>query len=172
MPTCGFRDGPRPFSLPRPPGFGIALSPERGRLAQLVERLVYTENVGGSSPSSPTILFLDHAALLVPAWAGNTNFGEFLPLVAVDRASILVVRTPGQSEFAVSKVGTLTFNAANAANAIIRNEITFTTKVAARAVPCNAMLIPTKSPSFGATSRSRAHYSISSCPTSPNVCRI
>ena len=26
----------------------------RGRLAQLVERLVYTENVGGSSPSSPT----------------------------------------------------------------------------------------------------------------------
>ena len=26
-----------------------------GRLAQLVERLVYTENVGGSSPSSPTI---------------------------------------------------------------------------------------------------------------------
>ena len=28
---------------------------ELGRLAQLVERLVYTENVGGSSPSSPTI---------------------------------------------------------------------------------------------------------------------
>ena len=26
-----------------------------GRLAQLVERLVYTEDVGGSSPSSPTI---------------------------------------------------------------------------------------------------------------------
>ena len=31
-----------------------------GRLAQLVERLVYTEDVGGSSPSSPTI---PHAAL-------------------------------------------------------------------------------------------------------------
>ena len=28
----------------------------RGRLAQLVERFVYTEDVGGSSPSSPTIL--------------------------------------------------------------------------------------------------------------------
>jgi hypothetical protein len=28
-----------------------------GRLAQLVERLVYTEDVGGSSPSSPTIQF-------------------------------------------------------------------------------------------------------------------
>jgi hypothetical protein len=26
-----------------------------GRLAQLVEHLVYTEGVGGSSPSSPTI---------------------------------------------------------------------------------------------------------------------
>ena len=26
-----------------------------GLLAQLVERLVYTENVGGSSPSRPTI---------------------------------------------------------------------------------------------------------------------
>jgi hypothetical protein len=26
----------------------------RGRLAQLVERLAYTEVVGGSSPSSPT----------------------------------------------------------------------------------------------------------------------
>uniref|UniRef100_E6PCJ2 Uncharacterized protein n=1 Tax=mine drainage metagenome TaxID=410659 RepID=E6PCJ2_9ZZZZ len=28
---------------------------ERGRLAQLGERLLYTEDVGGSSPSSPTI---------------------------------------------------------------------------------------------------------------------
>src|SRR5690606_32553854 len=27
----------------------------KGRLAQLVERFVYTEDVGGSSPSSPTI---------------------------------------------------------------------------------------------------------------------
>ena len=27
---------------------------EAGRLAQLVEHLVYTERVGGSSPSSPT----------------------------------------------------------------------------------------------------------------------
>jgi hypothetical protein len=29
--------------------------PKIGRLAQLVERFVYTEDVGGSSPSSPTI---------------------------------------------------------------------------------------------------------------------
>ncbi len=28
---------------------------EVGRLAQLAERLVYTEKVGGSNPSSPTI---------------------------------------------------------------------------------------------------------------------
>src|SRR5207247_2014929 len=34
----------------RTPGSGAG-----GRLAQLVERLVYTEDVGGSSPSSPTI---------------------------------------------------------------------------------------------------------------------
>ena len=32
-----------------------------GRLAQLVERFVYTEDVGGSSPSSPTIYFNDLA---------------------------------------------------------------------------------------------------------------
>ena len=31
---------------------------KRGRLAQLVERLAYTENVGGSSPSSPTKICL------------------------------------------------------------------------------------------------------------------
>ena len=30
-------------------------SAPEGRLAQLVERFVYTEDVGGSSPSSPTI---------------------------------------------------------------------------------------------------------------------
>jgi hypothetical protein len=30
-------------------------TPNGGRLAQLVERFVYTEDVGGSSPSSPTI---------------------------------------------------------------------------------------------------------------------
>ena len=33
-------------------------NPRRGRLAQLVERLVYTENVGGSSPSPPTMSVL------------------------------------------------------------------------------------------------------------------
>jgi hypothetical protein len=31
------------------------LTPAGGRLAQLVEHLVYTERVGGSSPSAPTI---------------------------------------------------------------------------------------------------------------------
>ena len=34
------------------------LKGKRGLLAQLVERLVYTENVGGSSPSRPTSSFL------------------------------------------------------------------------------------------------------------------
>jgi hypothetical protein len=32
--------------------------PEQGRLAQLVEHLVYTERVGGSSPSAPTTGFI------------------------------------------------------------------------------------------------------------------
>ena len=36
-------------------GRGLTTPATVGRLAQLVERLVYTENVGGSSPSSPTI---------------------------------------------------------------------------------------------------------------------
>jgi hypothetical protein len=32
----------------------IAINEQRGRLAQLVERLLYTQDVGGSSPSPPT----------------------------------------------------------------------------------------------------------------------
>jgi len=32
----------------------VARLPRSGRLAQLVEHLVYTERVGGSSPSAPT----------------------------------------------------------------------------------------------------------------------
>ena len=32
----------------------LNVPPDLGRLAQLVERFVYTEDVGGSSPSSPT----------------------------------------------------------------------------------------------------------------------
>ena len=33
----------------------IAINEQRGRLAQLVERLLYTQDVGGSSSSPPTI---------------------------------------------------------------------------------------------------------------------
>ena len=36
-----------------PAGFRMAVPPQ-GRLAQLVEHLVYTERVGGSSPTPPT----------------------------------------------------------------------------------------------------------------------
>ena len=38
------------------PTTGRYSPPRNGRLAQLVERFVYTEDVGGSSPSSPTTL--------------------------------------------------------------------------------------------------------------------
>ena len=37
------------------PGSGPEINLAGGRLAQLVERLLYTQNVGGSSPSPPTI---------------------------------------------------------------------------------------------------------------------
>ena len=43
----------------------------RGRLAQLVEHLVYTERVGGSSPSPPTMQ--QRAALPVPNLAGGCD---------------------------------------------------------------------------------------------------
>jgi hypothetical protein len=45
---------PRAFNLLQAPET-LAKSAAVGLLAQLVERLVYTENVGGSSPSRPTI---------------------------------------------------------------------------------------------------------------------
>src|SRR6476646_5448334 len=41
-------------ALASPPGAAIKVT--RGRLAQLVERLLYTQDVGGSSPSPPTSL--------------------------------------------------------------------------------------------------------------------
>ena len=41
---------------PLAPGSGREINLARGRLAQLVERLLYTQNVGGSSPSPPTTL--------------------------------------------------------------------------------------------------------------------
>jgi hypothetical protein len=37
-------------------GHPAAIWTRNGRLAQLVERLLYTQDVGGSSPSSPTNL--------------------------------------------------------------------------------------------------------------------
>ena len=46
---------------------------ERGRLAQLVERLLYTQDVGGSSPSSPTSLRGSAAS------AGKPNCDEGCP---------------------------------------------------------------------------------------------
>ena len=50
----------------------LALDKRRGRLAQLVERLLYTQDVGGSIPSPPTSLRKRSAAKAAapkPAWA-------------------------------------------------------------------------------------------------------
>ncbi len=44
-----------PHPLPDPRCFGMGRARDgAGRLAQLVERFLYTEDVGGSSPSAPT----------------------------------------------------------------------------------------------------------------------
>ena len=48
----GLQGSPPPIPPPKTPHFGGTIT--RGRLAQLVERLLYTQDVGGSSPSPPT----------------------------------------------------------------------------------------------------------------------
>ncbi len=67
--SAPFRSVPRNGPLPALKMAVLGGFPERGRLAQLVERLVYTENVGGSSPSSPTI-FRHSSSRTTPAKAG------------------------------------------------------------------------------------------------------
>src|SRR6185436_12892483 len=52
-------------ALASPPGAAIKVA--RGRLAQLVERLLYTQDVGGSSPSPPTSLRTRGALAAPPA---------------------------------------------------------------------------------------------------------
>src|SRR6185295_11473189 len=52
-------------ALASPPGAAIKVA--RGRLAQLVERLLYTQDVGGSSPSPPTSLHARGAQDASPA---------------------------------------------------------------------------------------------------------
>jgi hypothetical protein len=49
-----------------------------GRLAQLVERLVYTEDVGGSSPSSPTMPFLAKKPCFAGLFAFLAPFKAYL----------------------------------------------------------------------------------------------
>jgi hypothetical protein len=43
---------------------------KNGRLAQLVERLLYTQDVGGSNPSPPT------SAISIDDWAGLAIDGK------------------------------------------------------------------------------------------------
>jgi hypothetical protein len=53
----------------------IAINEWRGRLAQLVERLLYTQDVGGSSPSPPT-----RKSLHQNETAGEKPIAPHLPL--------------------------------------------------------------------------------------------
>ena len=66
-----------------------------GRLAQLVERFVYTEDVGGSSPSSPTISFRSISA--------STCFSQNL-LLRLHRSVIALLRLSSQSDEAGFRV--------------------------------------------------------------------
>ena len=48
-----------------------------GRLAQLVERLVYTEDVAGSSPSPPIFLLVPYFFKKQPDLPPNRNFRQW-----------------------------------------------------------------------------------------------
>ena len=67
----------------------MALVSRYGRLAQLVERLLYTQDVGGSSPSPP----MSVAQVLGSASADPST--RKTPKVARPRAKILTPATPG-----------------------------------------------------------------------------
>jgi hypothetical protein len=67
-----------------------------GRLAQLVERLLYTQDVGGSSPSSPTSLRGSAASAGKPARNDGRNGVPAMTLKFVAQCAViflLVVRT-------------------------------------------------------------------------------
>jgi hypothetical protein len=51
----------------------VAIKITRGRLAQLVERLLYTQDVGGSSPSPPTAFAPRPANQLADGTAGHSR---------------------------------------------------------------------------------------------------
>ncbi len=68
---------------------GALTMPTPGRLAQLVEHLVYTERVGGSSPSPPTRVCNSLAPFCAPdALAPLVDWLDRLRLVQISRASL------------------------------------------------------------------------------------
>ncbi len=78
--------GPR--NEPRAPNW---LRPDysgNGRLAQLVERLLYTQDVGGSSPSPPIYKLPGKPPVwLLPRHALGVVVGLWVPLVGTKRAT-------------------------------------------------------------------------------------
>ena len=63
----------------------------KGRLAQLVEHLVYTERVGGSSPSSPTNKFMRLNQKRVLITGAGSGIGKACSLLFYDHGADLVL---------------------------------------------------------------------------------
>jgi rubrerythrin len=82
-----------------------------GRLAQLVEHLVYTERVGGSSPSAPTT-HQEGPVVPIPSGAPQTLRDAFAHINAVtaptltDLKVMVLVEAAGQTLYEVSAEGT------------------------------------------------------------------
>ncbi len=96
-----------------------------GGMSSIADVMAYDARRTGFSSWSGGSVSLGGAALA----SGNTNPGNFQPSVPVDRVSVFYAQTPSQGQFTVAKgAESFTINAANATTAIVRAEITFTTK--------------------------------------------
>lgn len=71
-----------------------------GRLAQLVERFVYTEDVGGSSPSSPTII--NHQKTTTAAGAAGSSLSVVSDPVYAGSPSSRLLWTDAKSSTAAT----------------------------------------------------------------------
>ncbi len=79
-----------------------------GRLAQLVERLVYTEDVGGSSPSSPTKYSLSKLAAMPCAIRLSAVFDDLEnPSPSLPKPPLIILSNPKRFPHPVSRIWVL-----------------------------------------------------------------
>lgn len=94
-------------------------------MSTIADVLAYDPRRMGFSSWSGGAVSLGGAALAT----GGTTPGNFQPTVAVDRVSVFYQQSASQGQFTVSKGSeTFSFNASNVTSAIVRGEVTFTTK--------------------------------------------